>query len=153
MFTVIIISIISLIAIGLANSTYKQIVLASIARDSQTAFYMADTIVECLEYQDLVIDMFSPTYSGSFIFTCGKDTSNKDFIMRVENASRSGNYFTIKLDDETGSNPCFSGTVAKSSGTDAAGDAVTNTEIRGSGYNICNKNNTRTVERTLKVNY
>jgi Tfp pilus assembly protein PilX len=173
MFTVVVVSIISLIAIGLSNATYKQMILSSIARDSQTAFYMADTVVECIEYQDNVVGKFpsnSTAYAGS-TFTCGSQNGGTLYTLTVAAIALpaltniTGAYSINLLGNSAGGTawssevvPCFGGTVYKftvpHSGDPVFGnDTTIDTQILGSGYNICNKNNTRTVERTIKVNY
>jgi hypothetical protein len=47
-FTVLIISIVLSVSLGLANTFFKQQTITSLARDSQTAFYMADSGLECM---------------------------------------------------------------------------------------------------------
>ncbi len=59
LFTVLIVSLILSIAIGIANLTLKQAMLSNLVKDSQAAFYQADSAVECGIYQDTVVGAFS----------------------------------------------------------------------------------------------
>ncbi len=53
LFTVLIAGIILTMAIGIANVTYKELVLSSEARDANIAFFAADTGAECALYWDI----------------------------------------------------------------------------------------------------
>lgn len=140
LFTVIIVSAISVIAAGISNAIYKQIVLSSLARDSQTAFYMADTASDCALLFDMeirgTIDGFE--LLENYPWSCG------GFDMNV-NPEISGNY-TIEPSGSDGSNltPCYRVSTTKNG---------ISTTIIANGYNICNKNNIRTVERQIKIVY
>jgi hypothetical protein len=80
MFSVLISAIILLIASGIFNVTQKEVVLSSYARESQRAFYAADSALECALYADLAGIISTPTGPGTpfsvgtpadHIFECG----------------------------------------------------------------------------------
>lgn len=140
LFTVIIVSAISVIAAGISNAIYKQIVLSSLARDSQTAFYMADTASDCALLFDMEIMNTITDFEllENYPWFCG------GFNMNV-NPEISGNY-TIEPSGSDGSSltPCYRVSTTKNGNS---------TTIIANGYNICNKNNIRTVERQIKIVY
>jgi len=146
MFTVILVSIISLISIGLSNTTYKQLILSSGSKDSQLSFYMSDMATECALYADIQTNLTTLTS-----FYCGVDVSGDSYLLN-KNVTGSGENITYNFEPESSvsssSNPCFRISINKNNST---GSMVTT--INASGYNICNKSGRRTVERTIQVNY
>lgn len=141
LFTIIIISVISAVTAGLSNSTFKQMILSSLARDSQIAFYQADTAADCAFYADLVKTEIEPDFfKNNERWLCGE----YDLIIKYAN-DEFGSY-TLSPDNNvlSSNNPCFSISVKKGNNT---------TEIDARGYNICNKTNPRVVERAILVNY
>ncbi len=147
MFTVILVSIISLIGIGLSNTTYKQLMLSSGARNSQTAFYMSDMATECALY----IDNVQPEIliNGTLQVSCGFDRDGSPFLLNITSSGTIDDmtYYlvpaSISLID-----PCFRISINKKDM-----GSIIETTINGSGYNICDKSNNRTVERTIEVRY
>lgn len=147
LFTVVIVSAISVITAGLSNTAYKQLVLSSLAKDSQSAFYQADTASDCALYIDRIIGTSNPpnvlTTGGSW--TCGGTT------MDVTVPVAGGNYTVYPTSaNQTSSDPCFRIDVTKDL---ISNPGVVKTRISAKGYNICNKNNLRTVEREVVVNF
>jgi len=141
LFTVIIVSAVSVITAGLTSAIYKQMILSSLVRDSQTAFYQADTASDCAIYADLVEvpKITDPTFIEKHKtndWTCG------GLKLRTKLVSASG--YTLSLEDETISEPCFNIQVTRSG---------TLTKIKAKGYNICDKTNPRTVEREIQIEY
>lgn len=139
LFTVIIVSAISVVAAGISNSIYKQIVLSSLAKDSQVAFYQADTASDCALLFDMEItSTLEFLDNNSMTWLCG------GFNMDVTK----GQYGSYKImpnsADEDKNIPCYRVEVTKN---------LENTTILANGYNICNKNNIRTVERQIKIEY
>lgn len=140
LFTVLVISIILAIALGIADVTFKQTVLSSLARDSQLAFYQADSGVECGMYYDLnrgQLPRGTVTTDAPQQFTCGKDT-----ISLVSGQSFTDHF--VYQEDVTGNTPCFSVTFDK---TDPAKNLVS-----ARGFSTCNST-AQQVERGLQVRY
>ncbi|MEI6660162.1 MAG: hypothetical protein WCK91_01925 [bacterium] len=148
LFTVAIISIISLIALGLANASYKQLVLTSVTRDSQTAFYQSDTATECGLYADNQTQI--PLDSTVAAWSCGVDKNGATIALNVTSPTglRSDGYkiAPTALFAAT-SDPCFNITVTKVAGI----PIITN--VSAKGYNICTLTSLRTVEREIKISY
>lgn len=146
LFTVIIVSAISVITAGLSNTAYKQLILSSLAKDSQAAFYQSDTATDCALYADQV-DFENPVFKDGGTWSCGESSLNVTPLV-------AGGY-KIEPQNQTSKNPCFRISVNKSvvAVDDGSGNTETKTEISAKGYNICDKNNTRTVEREIQINY
>lgn len=145
LFTIVLISTISIIAFGMSNTVYKQLILSSVARDSQTAFYEADTASECAIYSDAVLGMDSSTYQT---WNCGKDLSGNDMAYGVFPLSGYNGYELRTTDPSSSSlDPCINATITKQ------GSDPIITTIKARGYNICNKSNRRTLERAIEISY
>lgn len=147
LFTIVMVSVISIIAFGMSNTSYKQLILSSVARDSQVAFYEADTASECAIYADAVLGINPLTYTS---WNCGVDLDGSNRIYSVQPLSGGGeaDYTLVSTNPlESSSDPCQNIIVTKT-GVDPI---ITN--IKARGYNICNKNNKRTLERAIEVSY
>ena len=144
LFTVIIVSAISVITAGISNAIYKQIVLSSLARDSQTAFYQADTASDCALLFDLEVRETNQDFSDgkSFTWECG------GFVMDITPGATSYTIMPNSSQSNTNS-PCYRIETEKNN-TDPENPITT---ILANGYNICNKNNIRTVERQIRIVY
>jgi hypothetical protein len=135
-YVVIMISIISTIAFGLASITYKQKFLSSLAYDSQAAFYAADAGMECALFynadvfaQNNTINCydFAPDKFGQFL-TLTKGSLNTIWTTspRIETC------FSIELNIPTPPADPRLSFIAK-------------------GYNMCQQNQVRYIERTLRA--
>ena len=148
LFTIVIVSIISIISMGLASTALKQMILSSLARDSTTAFYQADIGTECALYADVSVDADgNPLLSNNpSSFSCAGQT-----LAISPQPPQPQKYSWIISPQPTLSGPCFDISVVRTlSGT--FGDTV-RTQVLSNGYNICDKTNSRTVQRTIEVNY
>lgn len=147
LFTVVVVSVISLIAIGLSNASYKQLVLSSLAKDSHLAFYQSDTAAECALYLDNKLEMAMPPG----LWSCGLDSSGNNYNLDVQPPDISDpntTVYVLKPDPmiSVSGTPCFSINITKNNIT------FTN-NIKARGYNICDTNNPRTLERMTEVDY
>jgi hypothetical protein len=145
LFTVLVISIILAIALGIADLTYKQTILSSLARDSQLAFYQADSGVECGMYYDMkgnltrgtTLDSGGSTDGAPHQFACGNNT------MSLVPGQSYADHFVYQ-EDITGNTPCFSVIFDK---TDPIKDLVS-----ARGFSTC-ASTPQQVERGLEVRY
>lgn len=142
LFTIVIVSAVSVITAGLTNAVYKQLVLSSLAKDSQSAFYQADTAGDCALYADRVEIKEDLTFSTTtnYPWSCG----NSNLLV---NPIPGG--YTISPIDESSPYPCFRIDVTKDNST----PPIMKTTIKAKGYNFCDKANPRTVEREIKIEY
>lgn len=128
-----------LISMGIVSLAVRQNILASASRESQYAFYAADTGIECALYWDnknpTGVSAFSSS-TNSTIITCldqertvGGDPSgisNFDFLFTPEP------YFVTVMVDKS---------------------EVGSTTIESRGYNTQDSSNPRRVERAIRVTY
>lgn len=137
MYAVIIVSIISVIAFGLASITYKQKVLSSLASDSQVAFYMADSGMECALFNR------NNLMSGTQTFNCFSVDINN--FGRIETLTKG--VTTFLWSSSKTKEPCYS--------IERAQPGILPANPRPSfvvrGYNTCQQNPNRFVERTLRA--
>jgi hypothetical protein len=136
-------SVILSVGLELTDITYKQIMLASTSRQSQYAFYNADSAMECALELDQVYDAFDyATGPTTGAFGC------EGQVVTYTNSAPSGNSRTA-----TFSIPCTGGgtnstvTILKNSG------ASISTYIYSNGYNDCSASDPNRIQRGLKSNY
>ena len=146
-FTLILSVLISSIVLGIGlsifNITFKELKLSSSGRESQFAFYAADTGIECALYHDLQNQAFSanPTYASSI--NCGGRTLN--ITIQTVGTVHTHTLDTLELGDEE---YCVDLIVTKDDGPPIT------THIQSRGTNICGSVFTsRRVERAIEVNY
>lgn len=130
------------LSIGLAifNLTFKELRLSSAGRESQFAFYAADSGIECGLYHDQRNNAFSTTSPASSI------TCNNSSLTVTSSVPIPGTYvrtFTLILDEAT-NRYCSNVSVTKTDG---------DTTIESRGTNTCNITDNRRVERAIKVTF
>lgn len=132
------------IGISLLNISYKQILLASAGKQSQNAFYAADSVLECVLYYDQQVDAFNyttPAAAGSILcngLAVTSHTTGQAGGVRTTT-------FTVPCPPPTGGEQGRA-TIYKTSVTAA-------TQIFAQGYNTCDTANARRTERGLKIVY
>ncbi|TSD03513.1 MAG: hypothetical protein Athens071416_194 [Parcubacteria group bacterium Athens0714_16] len=120
------------IGISIYNITLKELILTSYGRNSQFAFYASDTGLECALFWDIKKDAFAST-TPSNIECDGKSIENV--------GGTSISTFNIDFSPEPF---CATVTVDKSG---------SGTIIESRGYNTCNVENPRRVERGMRISY
>jgi len=146
-FTMLIISIVTTLGLGMASNAAKNIILSATARDSQFAFYQADTAGECALYatQNPSVDLTNIPTS----FLCGVDVlslGGSPLMLNID--SSTPGFFEIDPDYSSISDrPCFNITIDQTGA--GSGDVI----IMARGYNICDFTNPRQVERGLEIRY
>lgn len=146
LFAVVVISSISIIVAGLTSTALKQVILSSLAKDSQIAFYQADTASDCAFYAEMVKGVDEPDFfKTDNVWSCG----GQDLIVKP---GTDGSYDLIPIEEVYYSdNPCFKISVVKSNlDTDPPSVAV---NIKARGYNVCDNKNPKIVEREVEINY
>lgn len=126
-----------LVSTGIATIALKEAFLTSSARESQHAFYAADTGIECALFWDL-----RNTTGESAFERDEEDLINcNGQVFSVGGASVST--FSLTLDPDP---YCSIVTVTKS-------NSAPKTVIQSLGYNTCDPGNPRRVERAVRVSY
>lgn len=150
-FTLIIAVLISsvVLAIGLAmfNVAVKQTILSSTAKESQYAFYAADSGIECTSYWEYKPPTSPFEANPPFNITCNGQS------ITVSNATPTGVYdiartFTVSM-SPTGavSSPCAVVIVQKNT----SGPGSPGTQIESRGYNTCTLSDPRRTERAIRI--
>ena len=128
------------LGIALLDIAYKQVLLSSSAKNSQYAFYNADSALECALYYDQKLSAFyyGTTYSG------GVKCSNISVtnFAATQDASKRTTIFTV---------PCAGG--GTSADVTIIKTPTGTTNIYATGYNTCDASSPTRIERGLKAKY
>lgn len=135
-----------LISFAVVNLAIKQITISSSSRDSQAAFYAADSGTECALYWDVKGVGGHSAFSTSTTsqISCGDISSNPG----NDNITVGGvatSTFTLTFQPEP---YCAIVSVGKS-----YSGGIPHTHIESRGYNSCDSTNLRRVERAIEVDY
>ncbi len=119
----------------------KSVNLSSIGRDSQFAFYTADTASECALYWDIRFDRFpTTTPSGAVQITCDNETKTLTVV---------GSNPVVSTFQYEPNGRCADVTVTKKT-------THPRTTIRADGYSMncaAIANNPRTLQRSVEIRY
>ncbi|OHB02496.1 MAG: hypothetical protein A3F53_01755 [Candidatus Zambryskibacteria bacterium RIFCSPHIGHO2_12_FULL_48_10] len=131
-----------LIATGITALAVKQSLISVSGRESQIAFYAADTGLECALYWDVKNPSGSSAFdpSTSSTINCNQDANNGGNQWVVGGSSASTFTMTFLPDPS-----CAIVTVTKLTGNA--------TRIESLGYNTCNSESSRRVERAIRATY
>lgn len=130
-----------MLAIGFSifNLSFKELLLSASSRDSQIAFYAADTGLECALYYDQQLESFITTGSGGGVsIRCAG--VNATSIRTFGSGTYSWEWWLER------GNLCTRIEVTKNTNTQQ-------TVIRSFGYNTCTDTDPRRTERGLRVIY
>ncbi|MCA9352583.1 hypothetical protein KC901_00160 [Patescibacteria group bacterium] len=146
LFAVLVSSLILLISAGIFNIVQKEVVLSSYARESQRAFYAADSALECALYADVSGAVVTPTGPGTpfsanapadGVFECAGDSIASTYL---ETSGGTADYdypfvFRYYNTYNTNDNSCAYVLVEKNlKSTDLS---MIETRITAVGFNIC----------------
>lgn len=165
LFSVLVSGILLSIGLGIFSITYKELLLSFSDRESQVAFYAADTGTECALYWDI---KHPDTAYSVFGLVLGEATSSpaaddddnehawcaeEDIVDGWTTTYDSGKpsvVTTFTLDNIGGNGSCAEVTVTKEK--DYV-NAERTTRIDSRGFNTCDPNASRRAERGLRVEY
>ena len=150
-FTLLIAVVISslLLSIGMAilNSTLKGFELSILVRNSQFAFYAADSGLECALYWDIKGEIFAtstePVDMSPPVKNCAGSADIRT-IWTISNRIANGALTTLRLDFPN--SYCAIVAVKKS-------DSSPYTTIESRGYNTCTSGDPKRVERAIRITY
>jgi len=156
LFAVLTSSILLAIGLGIFSIAYKELLLSSSDRESQIAFYAADSAAECAVYWDAVHPgftdgIFGLVDSGGVVYDA--DSSGSPMCAGIDindvwTVTGSGVFPIVTTFDLTfGDGSCAKVTVIKNY------SSVSNTEIRSRGFNSCDPGVSRRAERGLRLTY
>lgn len=129
-----------MLAIGFSifNLAFKELLLSSSSRDSQVAFYAADTGLECALYYDQDQGAFQTTQGAGVPINCAGLN-----VVAAKTSASDPHTWSFTLDT---AGLCTFVEVQKSV-------ANNRTTIRAFGYNTCDNTDERRTERGLRVTY
>lgn len=140
--SILIVSLVLSIGLSLLNISLKEKQLSASGRDSQIAFHAADSAMECALYWDLKGGGVFDT-AGSFPnISCNGTTVTQS--LQSGQTESGGNIYRVFEVTYTPTSGCAEVSVTKVGGL---------TTIDARGYNTCNVNYTRRVERGLEATY
>lgn len=153
-------SLLLLVSLAVVNITYKDILFSSSARDSQFAFYAADSGVECAMYWDFKnpsdISAFSITTEGTpRTINCNNQAmstgdSLPGGVTGLIGGGGNSNPTSIFSFDYSPQAYCAIVTVNK---YEAPGSPIIQTTIESRGYNTCDTSNPKRLERAIRIEY
>jgi hypothetical protein len=134
-FTLLLASLFAAIALSLGTSIYeiaqKEVTLSSIGRDSQFAFYAADTAAECALYWDSRFNYFSTTTPSTSASCDGKTLT----VSGRSNSYVPTSTMTFEIDLFTDVSPGYCADVSVQKGVNPSTNAV-QTLINANGYSV-----------------
>lgn len=145
LFTILIISVVLAVSLGISSVTSKELILTSSAKEGHLAFFASDTGLDCALHYDRIAALapFEDSDVGSDIKCFG--TTGPSAQLKQINV---GEYF-FEYNKASGSPSCFSVEVLKK---DLPGGDI-ETRITSRGYNTCDTNSAKRVERKLEATY
>ena len=159
LFAVLVSSVLLAVGLSIFNLTVKELSLSASGRESQFAFFAADSGAECALYWDIKGSQVFATSSASVTNRtptptnpdCIDTQSAAQTVDIYNNVTASAQSATTQfnLTIPNGATPyCATVIVTKDSSS-----GLTKTTIDSRGYNTCDVNNTNRVERALKITY
>lgn len=141
--SVLIASIVLSIGLGIAGIVLKQILLTSSSKESQFAFYSADSGIECALFHDIQNGFF-PTSTDSGVPGSGVNCNGQDIATTWSISATSLQAVTTFSFNFSPQPHCVTVVVTKDGDT---------TRIESRGYNTCDTSNPRRVERAIRATY
>jgi hypothetical protein len=166
-----------LIGFAVANLALKEVILSGSVRDSEIAFYAANSGIECGLFEDLRSLAFDPEDIPIGPLNCNNQSVAITFNVLLSDGSdpfcigdfddRGQQHISlgcwelttdnISLEEGNNDAPCFNLRVVKEkfSTDDGLGGVFTyfTTALESRGHNTCNVNTTRRLERAIRALY
>jgi len=142
LFSILILSMVFTASLTIFQIIFTMLKLSESTRDSQLAYYAADSAVECALYVDLKSKRFGqPEEKPEVKDDCSG--VNPSDIEKLDSSWLNGAVFTVNYDNDS----CAKVTV------DKTGGGGFETFITVLGFNTCDENAARKVNRNLEVKY
>lgn len=162
-FTLLLAALVASIVLSLGASVFsiaqKQVTLSSIGRDSQYAFYAADTAAECALYYDIRFQAFGSTTPASTAIVCDKASDGSDLTVNTTVTSN-GTHATSTFAMDFFSRNVVAGTVSSTMNcaevTIAKNPTAPHTVIHADGYSTscaAVETSPRSLQRSVELRY
>lgn len=147
--SIILASVALVVGLSLADVAYKQVLLSGTSRQSQVAFYAADSALECALYYDQKFAAFNP---GITFDNANVRCANRQVTNYAETSYGGGGLrTTFTLTCATGGRSADVTIYKEGSGSCSAGGATSC--LYATGYNTCSESDPNRFERGLKILY
>jgi len=150
LFAVTVSAILLSIALGVTNIAQQEVKFNTSAKDTNNAFFAADTGIECAEINDKTNPNFFPAAGPAIKITCASSTAN-NITPVFTSATNSYDFVVSGLGGDGKS--CAKVNIRKVVNADSSVD----TTITSKGYNVgdetCSSTDKNRVERELQVTY
>ena len=143
--SIILASVALVVGLALADVAYKQVVLSSTARNSQVAFYRADSAMECALYYDQQSAAFND--QDALTITCERAS----IPVTKSSLPDGGVLSTFDVPCSSGGRSASVSVYKQNTGTCSASGAKNC--LFASGFNTCTVNDPNRFERGLKAIY
>ena len=166
LYSVLVVSILLTVGLAMLDISVRQLILSASARESKQAFYAADSGVECALYHDLKSvgeSAFATTTPASIVcnnqaINTGSQTipTNPPTASLIGGGGSANPISIFLLDFNFGTPPlpyCAIVTVEKRMDISDPSNPYVKTIVESRGYNTCDENNRRRVERAIRVQY
>ncbi len=152
LFSVLISSVLLSIGVSIFSTTLKDLLFSSSGRDSQFAFYAADTGVECALYWDKKGQIFPTSTASALPLPDGSTVCNgEDIVVNwevVADTNPTVTTFYLNREDSPSYDPTKACAVVR-----VFKDQLGQSRIDSFGYNTCVTSNPRRIERGIRVVY
>lgn len=132
------------LGLALIDIAYKQSILASAAKQSQSAFYNADMALECALYYDQQRDFFNTNPFDLLSTDVKCNNIAVSFTNPIRNGSTIETIFTV---------PCSGGGTSARVTVRKNENGTYDNAIYATGYNTCDASHPRRIERGIRVTY
>ncbi len=149
LFTVLIVSVILAMAIGIASISLKEIVLSSSATEGSKAFYAADSGIECALYYDRVNAIQGGFFNATPDFRCNGNIPG--FAIGPTSDFEADEVYTFEVPFGAQNELCAD-IIVKRQVTLGLG-YTTLIESKGSNFPCGDDTNPKKVERSIRVTY
>ncbi len=156
LFAMFVSSIMLSIGLGISNIIYKELVLSGIGRESELSFYTAQTGLECAQYLNQTDPLVFPGVGED-----GRLDSTRDMCVGAkidpDPVTGTSYYVSTQATDGNSKTTTFQIRVQNSGAPDMCASVLVEKRtdnyinIESRGYNTCDYNNPRRVERSLKM--
>ncbi len=157
LFAVLISSLVLALGLSILTISKKELLLSSAGRESQFAFYAADTGAECAMYWDFKGDFpYSNNPPASPVPRCNAQNLTVNYSQSGPSAAPVDTFTIVNVSLDQGAlvtAPCATVTITKSYSVSGGVATLINTKIEGRGYNTCETSNPQKVERALRITY
>ncbi len=149
--SVILTAVVLSVALALLEVSYKQVLLTATAKQSQTAIYNADSVLECALYWDQKQDAFN--YTASPLLTSGFTCNDGRLVEPLVAPNSSTQNGVTGIRTTVFKVPCPSPLTGVQGAVTIFKKNTGATTIFATGYSTCTETDPRRIERGLTVTY